>query len=68
MAATLTASVLTSSFFLPSEGLAAVSALTDSKLVYYIAIGNAKTNVNPLATILNVVSSMLMLVVAQSMV
>ena len=64
LAATLAASVLTGGFFLPSEGLAAVSALTDSKPVYYIAIGNAKTNVNPLATILNVVSSMLMLVVA----
>ena len=47
LAATLAAVALTSSFFLPSEGLAAVSALTDSKPVYYIAIGNAKTNVNP---------------------
>ena len=40
LGATLAAVALTSSFFVPSEGLAAVSALTDSKPSYYIAIGN----------------------------
>ena len=47
LAATLAASVLTSGFVMPNEVWAAVSALVDSKPVYYIAIGNAKTNVNP---------------------
>ena len=46
-AATLAASVLTGGFFMPNEVLAAVSALVPSEAVYYIAIGNAKTNVNP---------------------
>ena len=47
LTATLAASVLTSGFVMPNEVWAAVSALVDSKPAYYIAIGNAKTNVNP---------------------
>ena len=49
MGATLAAVALTSSFFLPSEGLAAVTALETAKPEYYIAIGGADKKKNPFA-------------------
>ena len=49
MGATLAAVALTSSFFLPSVGLAAVTALETAKPEYYIAIGGADKKKNPFA-------------------
>jgi len=49
LGATLAAVALTSSFFLPSEGLAAVTALETAKPEYYIAIGGADKKKNPFA-------------------
>ena len=57
MGATLAAVALTSSFFLPSEGLAAESAMVDAQKSHYIAIGNASTNSNPFTGIQGVTAS-----------